>query len=51
MSQQLEAMTYVRDTLGYAQAPVVVFRGQHWSGFHPDNTTNAAQAVLADLTA
>ncbi|MAM53968.1 glutaredoxin family protein [uncultured Microbacterium sp.] len=33
------ALTYVRDTLGYAEAPVVVVEttpARHWAGFRPD---------------
>ena len=33
------APTYVRDTLGYAEAPVVVVEttpARHWAGFRPD---------------
>lgn len=32
-----DALAYVSDELGYAQAPVVVVSEQdHWSGFRPD---------------
>lgn len=36
ISQDPDALEYVR-SLGYMQAPVVVTEeGEHWSGFHPD---------------
>lgn len=31
-----EAYSYVKDELGYMQAPVVVTEDNHWSGFRPD---------------
>ena len=33
LSTNPEAMTYVKEELGYAAAPVVVAGEQHWSGF------------------
>jgi glutaredoxin-like protein NrdH len=34
------AYSYVKDELGYMQAPVVVAGDQHWSGFRPDLINN-----------
>lgn len=36
MTTDAEAFSYVKDDLGYAQAPVVVTDNDHWSGFRPD---------------
>jgi len=33
LSTDSEAMSYVKDDLGYAAAPVVVAGARHWSGF------------------
>lgn len=30
------ALAYVRDDLGHAQAPVVVANADHWGGYRPD---------------
>lgn len=41
VTQNAEAFTYVTETLGYQQAPVVVASdGKHWSGFIPDELAN-----------
>lgn len=39
------AREFATEDLGYLQAPVVYFRGAHWSGFHPDDVKAAARAV------
>lgn len=36
LSENHEAREYVRDHLGYSQAPVVVTEDDSWSGFKPD---------------
>lgn len=37
LTADAEALVYVREQLGYNQAPVVVAPdGTHWSGFRPD---------------
>ncbi|MBW3068224.1 MULTISPECIES: glutaredoxin-like protein NrdH [unclassified Actinomyces] len=41
-----EALEQVR-SLGYAQAPVVMAGGEHWSGFRPDKIKALAAAVEA----
>jgi glutaredoxin-like protein NrdH len=43
LSSDAEAMTYVKEELGYASAPVVVAGTQHWSGFR----LGALQTVIA----
>ncbi|WP_136194068.1 glutaredoxin-like protein NrdH [Actinomyces procaprae] len=43
-----EALEQVR-SLGYAQAPVVMAGGEHWSGFRPDKIK--ALAVAAEAAA
>lgn len=35
MSIEPELLEYAK-SLGYLQAPVVLVRGEHWSGFDPD---------------
>ncbi len=43
VSQSPAALEYVRDELGYSQAPVVVVSDEdHWSGFRPDHIDRIA---------
>ncbi|MDO4901889.1 glutaredoxin-like protein NrdH [Actinomyces sp.] len=44
-----EALEQVR-SLGYAQAPVVMAGGEHWSGFRPDKI-KALAAVAVEAAA
>jgi glutaredoxin-like protein NrdH len=45
-----EALDYVRDELGYTQAPVVVVASDdHWSGFQPDQINRVASSVKETL--
>ena len=46
LSVDAEAMEQVR-SLGYAQAPVVMAGGEHWSGFRPDKIKAVVAAVEA----
>lgn len=41
LTQDAAALQLVQD-LGYAQAPVVVAGGEHWSGFRPDRISELA---------
>ncbi|WKD58782.1 glutaredoxin-like protein NrdH [Corynebacterium caspium] len=41
-----EARDYVL-ALGYLQAPVVEFDGEHWSGFRPDRINSLAAKIAA----
>jgi len=36
LSTDIQAHTYVTETLGYQQAPVVEVAGRHWYGYRPD---------------
>ena len=36
LSTDTQAHTYVTETLGYQQAPVVEVAGRHWYGYRPD---------------
>lgn len=40
ITKDVEAYEYVKEELGYMQAPVVVAGDQHWSGFRPDLINN-----------
>ncbi len=43
VSQSPAALEYVRDELGYSQAPAVVASDEdHWSGFRPDHIDRIA---------
>ena len=44
ISLDAQALEQVK-SLGYAQAPVVVAGGDHWSGFRPDKIKTLALAV------
>ncbi|WP_448760177.1 glutaredoxin-like protein NrdH [Actinomyces oricola] len=46
ISLDVAALDQVR-SLGYAQAPVVVAGGEHWSGFRPDKIKALAAAAEA----
>lgn len=46
ISLDAAALDQVR-SLGYAQAPVVVAGGEHWSGFRPDKIKTLAAAAEA----
>lgn len=46
ISVDAEALEQVR-SLGYAQAPVVMAGGEHWSGFRPDKIKAVVAAVEA----
>lgn len=43
LSENHAAREYVRDHLGYAQAPVVVTEDDSWSGFKPDRIRELAE--------
>ena len=45
ISLDVAALDQVR-SLGYAQAPVVVAGGEHWSGFRPDKIKALAAAEI-----
>lgn len=51
MAEDEDAKNYVKHVLGLSQAPAVYFRGEKWSGFHPDDTKAAATEVLASAAA
>jgi glutaredoxin-like protein NrdH len=42
VSQDEAALEQLK-TLGYLQAPVVVYQDQHWSGFRPDKIDEVAK--------
>lgn len=44
ISVDAQALEQVK-ALGYAQAPVVMAGGEHWSGFRPDKIKALASAV------
>ena len=44
ISLDAQALEQVK-SLGYAQAPVIVAGGDHWSGFRPDKIKTLALAV------
>ncbi|WP_194948857.1 glutaredoxin-like protein NrdH [Actinomyces trachealis] len=46
ISVDTEALEQVK-SLGYAQAPVVMAGGDHWSGFRPDKIKAVVAAVEA----
>ncbi|QQM67415.1 glutaredoxin-like protein NrdH [Actinomyces weissii] len=46
ISVDAEALEQVK-SLGYAQAPVVMAGGDHWSGFRPDKIKAVVAAVEA----
>ncbi|WP_111837373.1 glutaredoxin-like protein NrdH [Actinomyces bovis] len=46
ISMDAEALEQVK-SLGYAQAPVVMAGGDHWSGFRPDKIKAVVAAVEA----
>ncbi|MBO3724055.1 glutaredoxin-like protein NrdH [Actinomyces bowdenii] len=46
ISLDAEALEQVK-TLGYAQAPVIMAGGDHWSGFRPDKIKALATALEA----
>ena len=43
LSENNEAREYVRDYLGYSQAPVVETEDDSWSGFKPDRIRELAE--------
>lgn len=48
LSTNPEAMTYVKEELGYAAAPVVVAGTQHWSGFRLGALDVLCKAIHGD---
>lgn len=49
LSANPEAMTYVKEELGYASAPVVTLsNGQHWSGFRNEYLKSLINLVHAE---
>lgn len=44
ISEDVEARDYIM-SLGYLQAPVVVFGDDHWSGFRPDRIKALGRAL------
>lgn len=42
LSENSEAREYVRDYLGYSQAPVIETEDDSWSGFKPDRIRELA---------
>lgn len=48
LSTNPEAMTYVKEELGYAAAPVVVAGTQHWSGFRLGALDALSKAIHGD---
>ena len=42
LSENNDAREYIRDHLGYSQAPVVVTEDDSWSGFKPDRIRELA---------
>ncbi|HIY85286.1 MAG TPA: glutaredoxin-like protein NrdH [Candidatus Yaniella excrementavium] len=49
MSQDMDALERVR-ALGYMQAPVVMTKADHWSGFRPDKIAELENASSAAST-
>ena len=45
ITEDRDARDYVM-ALGYLQAPVVVFGGEHWSGYRPDRIKALAETAL-----
>lgn len=50
ITEDPEAYAFVQ-SLGYAQAPVVVTDDDHWSGFKPDRIAALAKPVESEETA
>jgi glutaredoxin-like protein NrdH len=48
LSTDPQAMSYVKEELGYVSAPVVVAGTQHWSGFRLGAIQNLAAAIHSD---
>jgi glutaredoxin-like protein NrdH len=43
LSEDAQALAYVTEELGYAQAPIVVVTDEdHWAGFRPDHIDRIA---------
>lgn len=40
-----EALSFIKDELGYLNAPVVVTDTEHWSGFQPDKIAALANSA------
>jgi len=47
VTQDPEAAAFIKDELGYLQAPVVVFGDKHWSGFRHDEVKAAIAEILS----
>lgn len=48
VSRDRESLEFIL-SLGYQQAPVVVYGDTHWSGYRPDRVKTLAEKVLGAL--